>query len=45
MGLTQRVQPRRGAARHGLTWHLNRPPVRGLDYEMDTRGVAVERVV
>jgi hypothetical protein len=36
---------RRGAARHGLTWHLNRPPVRGLDYEMDTRGIAVERVI
>lgn len=36
---------RRGAAHHGLTWHLNRPPVRGLDYEMDCRGVAVERVV
>jgi hypothetical protein len=35
---------RRGAARHGLTWHLNRPPVRDLDYEMDCRGVAVERI-
>ena len=36
---------RRGAAHHGLTWHLNRPPVRGLDYEMDCRGIAMERVV
>ena len=36
---------RRGAARHGLSWHFCRPPVRGLDYEMDCRGVAVERVV
>ena len=36
---------RRGAARHGLTWHYNRPPVIGLDYEMDCRGVAMERVV
>jgi hypothetical protein len=36
---------RRGAARGGLTWHFTRPPVRGLDYEMDCRGVAVERVV
>lgn len=36
---------RRGAARHGLTWHLNRPPVRDLDYEMDCRGVPLERVV
>lgn len=36
---------RRGAMRHGLTWHLNRPPVDGLDYEMDCRAVTVERVV
>ena len=33
---------RRGAARHGLTWHFCRPPVQGLDYEMDCRGVAAE---
>lgn len=36
---------RRGAARHGLTWHLNRPPVVDLEYEMDCRGVFVERVL
>jgi hypothetical protein len=36
---------RRGAARAGLAWHFCRPPVRGLDYEMDCRSVAVERVV
>jgi hypothetical protein len=36
---------RRGAARGGLTWHFCRPPVRGLEYEMDCRGVADERVV
>lgn len=36
---------RRGAARGGLTWHYCRPPVRGLDYEMDCRGVMDERVV
>ena len=35
----------RGAARHGLTWHLCRPPVIGLEYEMDCRGVALERTV
>jgi hypothetical protein len=35
---------RRGAARAGLTWHFNRPPVVDLEYEMDCRGVAVERV-
>jgi hypothetical protein len=35
----------RGAAAHGLTWHLDRPPVVGLDYEMDCRGVASETIV
>jgi hypothetical protein len=35
---------RRGAAPAGLTWHFNRPPVTGLDYEMDCRGVMDERV-
>lgn len=35
----------RGAARHGLTWQFCRPPVVGLEYEMDCRGVAMERVV
>ena len=32
----------RGAARAGLTWHLARPPVVGLDYEVDCRSVATE---
>ena len=36
---------RRGAAHAGLTWHFNRPPVRDLEYEMDCRGVATERVI
>jgi hypothetical protein len=36
---------RRGAARHGLTWHYNRPPVVDLDYEMDCRGICCERVI
>ena len=36
---------RRGAARHGLTWHFNRPPVVDLEFEMDCRGVALERVL
>lgn len=35
----------RGAARSGLTWHFCRPPVRGLEYEMDCRGVAAEHFV
>jgi hypothetical protein len=35
----------RGAARHGLTWQFCRPPVIGLEYEMDCRAVAAERVI
>lgn len=35
---------KRGAARAGLTWHFARPPVVELEYEMDCRSVAVERV-
>jgi hypothetical protein len=35
---------RRGAARSGLTWHYARPPVQQLEYEMDCRAVARERV-
>ena len=36
---------RRGAARSGLTWHLTRPPVVDLEFEMDCRGIAREIVV
>ncbi|MEQ1613090.1 MAG: hypothetical protein ABL904_10095 [Hyphomicrobiaceae bacterium] len=36
---------RRGAAEHGLTWHFCRPPVVGLDYEMDCRAVRTEHVI
>jgi hypothetical protein len=36
---------RRGAARAGLTWHYARPPVEGLEYEMDCRSVGREGVV
>ncbi len=35
----------RDAARAGLTWVYARPPVVGLEYEMDVRGVYTERVV
>ncbi len=35
----------RGAAPGGLTWYYARPPVVGLEYEMDVRGVPVERVI
>lgn len=36
---------RRGAARSGLTWHFDRPPVREIEFEMDCRSVPVERCV
>ena len=36
---------RAGGARHGLDWHFARPPIVGLDFEMDCRGVHVESVL
>ena len=36
---------RRRATAGGLTWHYARPPVQGLDYEVDVRGVARELVI
>jgi hypothetical protein len=36
---------RRGAADAGLTWHFCRPPVQGLEYEMDCRAINSERVI
>jgi len=36
---------RRGAARHGLTWHFDRPPIVDIEYEMDCRAVETERVI
>lgn len=36
---------RRGAAAGGLAWHYARPPIVGLDYEMDVRGAAREILV
>jgi hypothetical protein len=35
----------RGIAADGLSWHLARPPVVGLEYEMDVRGAAREIVL
>ena len=35
----------RGAASGGLTWYYARPPVEGLEYEMDVRGVYCEHVM
>jgi len=36
---------RRGAAPGGITWSYARPPVEGLDYEMDVRGLPVQKVI
>ncbi len=36
---------RRGAMRTGLSWHFSRPPVQGLEYEMDVRGILRESVL
>jgi hypothetical protein len=36
---------RRGAAPAGLTWHYARPPVEGLDYEMDVQAPARQGVM
>jgi len=35
----------RGAAPAGLTWHYARPPVEGLDLEIDVRGLTSEVVI
>jgi hypothetical protein len=35
----------RRAMRGGLSWHLTRPPVVDIEFEMDCRGVSLERVV
>lgn len=35
----------RGAASAGVTWYYARPPVEGLEYEMDVRSIPVQRVV
>jgi hypothetical protein len=40
--ILSRVGP---AARHGLTWHYTRPPIVTIEFEMDLRGVAAERVL
>ena len=36
---------RRGAMSGGLVWHFARPPVQGLDFEVDVRCVAHELVI
>lgn len=34
-----------GAASRGLTWQFCRPPIIGLEFEMDCRGIQFERVI
>ena len=42
--LTEEIlRPAGPAAIHGVHWFPSRPPIRGLDFEMDLRGVARER--
>ena len=35
----------RGSAEGGLVWYYARPPVIGLEYEMDVRGAARELII
>jgi hypothetical protein len=42
--LAEQILPRAGNG-GGITWHFCRPPIEELEFEMDVRGVAVERVL
>jgi hypothetical protein len=39
------LAPMGPATRHGVHWFYSRPPISGLDFEMDLRGVAREILV
>lgn len=39
------LRPAAGAAIHGVHWYPSRPPIQGLEYEMDLRGVARELIL
>ncbi|HEU5320804.1 MAG TPA: RidA family protein, partial [Methylomirabilota bacterium] len=39
------LRPAGGAAIHGVRWYPSRPPVQGLEFEVDVRGVRRELVV
>jgi len=43
--LASLILPRTGNARHGIVWHYTRPPITGIEYEMDVRGCARELVL
>ena len=36
-------QPMRSGGRHGIHWYLSQPPITGLAFEMDLRGVHIEK--
>jgi len=37
------LAPMKQSSVHGVHWHYVRPPIEGLEFEMDVRGVATER--
>jgi hypothetical protein len=39
------LRPAGASAIHGVRWFPSRPPIRGLEFEMDLRGVARELVI
>ena len=43
--LDEVLGPAGPAAVHGVRWYPSRPPIQGLDYEMDMRGVAREMIL
>jgi len=43
--LASLIVPRTGNASHGITWHYTRPPIVGIEFEMDVRGCAREIVL
>jgi hypothetical protein len=43
--LASLIVPRTGNAPHGIAWHYTRPPITGIEYEMDVRGCAREIVL
>ena len=39
------LTPMNGSAIHGVRWHYAQPPIAGLEFEMDVRGVRQELVI
>jgi hypothetical protein len=42
---TELLKRQKEGGAHGLTWHYSRPPIEGVEYEMDLRGCATELVI